>query len=67
MFEHLYGFAMPGAHTALGDVTGLERVLSAPGIRERWVNGSAGRENTPPKKIHEATRRSFIQGKVGGR
>eukprot|EP00904_Undaria_pinnatifida_P013739 jgi/Undpi1/9496/HiC_scaffold_27.g11952.m1 len=30
-------FKLSGAHTALGDVTGLERVLSAPGIRERWV------------------------------
>lgn len=38
VFEHLYGFAMPGAHTALGDVTALESVLSAPGIRERWVD-----------------------------
>ncbi|CAM9697670.1 unnamed protein product [Scytosiphon promiscuus] len=36
LFEHLFGFVMPGAHTALGDVHGLESVLSAPGISERW-------------------------------
>ncbi|CAM9655915.1 unnamed protein product [Ectocarpus fasciculatus] len=36
VFEHLYGYEMPGAHDALGDVVGLERILSAPGIKERW-------------------------------
>ena len=36
LFKHLYGVDMPGAHTALGDVHGLESVLSAPGISERY-------------------------------
>eukprot|EP00903_Cladosiphon_okamuranus_P021747 g19995.t1 len=36
LFEHLYGYEMPGAHNAMGDVHGLESVLSAPGISERW-------------------------------
>lgn len=35
LFEHLYGYKMPGAHNAMGDVYGLESVLSAPGISER--------------------------------
>lgn len=36
IFKHLFGREMPGAHTALGDIQGLERILSAPGIAERW-------------------------------
>lgn len=36
IFEYLYGHELPGAHNALGDVEGLERILSAPGIAERW-------------------------------
>ncbi|CAM9304219.1 unnamed protein product, partial [Ectocarpus sp. 12 AP-2014] len=36
MFEHLYGYEMPDAHNAMGDVVGLERILSAPGINEGW-------------------------------
>ncbi|CAN0367210.1 unnamed protein product [Discosporangium mesarthrocarpum] len=36
LYEHLYGTGMSGAHTALGDVHGLESVLRAPGISERW-------------------------------
>lgn len=35
LFNHLYGHEMPGAHDALGDAVGLEKVLSAPGIAER--------------------------------
>lgn len=35
VFQHLYGYEMPGAHTAMGDVDGLESILSAPGISER--------------------------------
>lgn len=46
LFEHLYGFKMPGAHTALGDVHGLESVLSAPGISERWVGVRVGERVT---------------------
>lgn len=41
LFEHLFGREMPNGHTALGDVMGLEEVLSAPGISERWVGFSA--------------------------
>ncbi|CAN0375745.1 unnamed protein product, partial [Pylaiella littoralis] len=36
LFEHVFGREMPGAHTAIGDVEGLEGVLSAPGISGRW-------------------------------
>ncbi|CAN0150927.1 unnamed protein product [Ectocarpus sp. 6 AP-2014] len=36
VFEHLYGYEMPDAHNAMGDVVGLERILSAPGINEGW-------------------------------
>lgn len=34
----MFGREMPGAHTAIGDVEGLEGVLSAPGISGRWVH-----------------------------
>lgn len=36
LYKHLYGEDMPEKHSADGDVVGLERVLSAPGISERY-------------------------------
>ncbi|CAM9422580.1 unnamed protein product [Choristocarpus tenellus] len=36
VYKHLFGVGMVNAHSALGDVIGLESILSAPGISDRW-------------------------------